>query len=524
MHWVDVYSEKLLSQGKVHLVESGTSISGQPHLGSAEDIIIADGISKAINEQGGESRTIWAMDDMDGLRKIPEQLPKEFEEYLGQPAYKLPCPEGCCDSFREHFTRPFLESLERIDVKPEPISVAKMYQDGKYDRVVTLALERAQEIKDIMRDMSGSKRDDDWLPFFAICENCGKILSTKTYEFNGQKVKYLCQGGIAGKNEIPGCGHEGEVGIRQGKLPWRVEWAARWSHLGVTCEPMGKDLMAAGGTYETGKAICERIFDSPAPMPVSYEWIVGGDGKRLGKSAGRILTLAEMIDIASPEISRYFFFRSQPSTHKTMDFEFTIPKLAEDYEMSEKVYFGLDDSVPEKELEDIKRNYEVSQVGEVSEAFFQVPYSHLVSVVQTCDDWDSMVQTLTRTGHMDNASPTNLSHLTEKVDAVKTWLATRAPENVKFSIQEEPPGLHLFPDEIAHLRDLLSKLQEVDWKPDLIHDAVYSVAVDADIKVGPIFKIIYRIFLARDRGPRLGFLLSSLGKEFVIERIKHFTK
>ncbi len=524
MHWVDVYAEKLLSQGKVHLIESGTSISGQPHLGSAEDIIIADGIYKAIIEKGGESRAIWAMDDMDGLRKIPEQLPKEFKEYLGQPAFKLPCPEGCCDGFVQHFTRPFLRSLTRIDVRPEPLSVAEMYREGKYDDVVRTALERATEIKGILKDISGSEKDENWLPFFPICEECGRILTTQAYSFDGQKVKYQCSGGIAGKTHIPGCGHQGEVGIRDGKLPWRVEWAARWSHLGVTCEPMGKDLMASGGTYDTSKVICERIFDHKAPMPVPYEWIVDGEGKRLGKSAGRILTIGEMIDIASPEIARFFFFRSQPGTHKQMDFAFTIPKLAEDYEMTEKVYFGLDDNVPEKEMEDIRRNYEVSQIGEVPKTFFQVPYSHLVSVVQTCDDWESMVQTLTRTEHLDNSSSENLSHLAVKVDAVKTWLATRAPEGVKFSIQKEPPGLQLFPDEIGHLRSLLSRLEVVDWKPDLIHDAVYSVAMEADIKAGPVFKILYRIFLSRDRGPKLGFLLASLDKEFVLERIKHFAE
>ncbi len=131
---------------------------------------------------------------------------------------------------------------------------------------------------------------------------------------------------------------------------------------------------------------------------------------------------------------------------------------------------------------------------------------------------------MTRTGHLDNASPENLSHLAEKVDAVKTWLATRAPENVKFSIRKEPPDIQVTPEEKDHLGNLLSKLDEVKWQPDLIHDAVYSVAVDADIKAGPIFKIIYRIFLARDRGPRLGFLLASLGKEFVLERIKHFSE
>ncbi len=524
MHWVDVYAEKLLEQGKSHIIESGTSISGQPHLGSAEDIIICDGIMKAIIEKGGKARTIWAMDDMDGLRKIPAQLPKEFEEYLGQPAYVLPCPDGCCDSFREHFTRPFLESLERIDVKPEPISVAQMYQDGKYDEVVTKALTRAQEIRDIMKEVSGSERDDDWLPFFPVCENCGKILSTKAYEFDGKMVKYTCKGGIAGKNLIPGCDHEGEVGIRQGKLPWRVEWAARWSHLGVTCEPMGKDLMTAGGTYETGKAICEKIFDSPAPMPVPYEWIVDGDGKRLGKSVGRIVTLDELVDISSPEIARYFFFRTNPASHKELDFVVGIPKLAEDYEISEKIYFDIDTGLPEKELEDTKRKYEVAQIHGVPDNFSQVSYSHLISTVQTAKDWDHILKKLARTDDLSQMTPEHERRLKEKVQAVRTWLETHAPENMIFQLQMEDPDVEITPEQKAILAKLSSKLENIEWAADIIHNTIYETSVEAEIKAGQMFKLIYQIFLARNKGPRLGHLLASLEKDFVLERVKHFSE
>ena len=168
MHWVDVYAEKLLSQGKSHVVESGTGISGQPHLGSAEDIVISDMISKVIIKNGGRAKAVWAMDDMDGLRKIPEQLPAEFNKYLGWPAFKLPCPDSCCDSFTEHFSKPFLESLLKINVKPEVVSVASMYREGKYDEVIKTALEQAGEISSILSEISGSEKEEGWLPFFPL--------------------------------------------------------------------------------------------------------------------------------------------------------------------------------------------------------------------------------------------------------------------------------------------------------------------------------------------------------------------
>lgn len=522
MHWVDVYAEKLLERGKHHVIESGTGISGQPHLGSAGDIIYADGIHKALIEKGGSSRAIWAMDDMDGLRKVPAQMPEDFKRYVGQPAFKLPCPEGCCESFVEHFTKPLLENLARMDVRPEPISVAEMYHEGKYDEVVRIVLNNAAEIRNIFKEISGSVREDDWLPFFPICQSCGRILTTKAYEFDGQKVKYRCTGGIAGKAEIPGCGHEGEVGIREGKLPWRVEWAARWSHLGVTCEPMGKDLIAAGGTYETSSIICEKLFGSKRPVPVPYEFIVM-NGKKLGKSIGRVLTIGELMDIATPEIARYFFFRTQPGTHKEIDFELAIPKLAEDYELTEKIYFGLHEGVPEKEIDDIKRTYQISQISGVPSKFFQVPYSHLISVVQTSQDFESIAGVLRRTEHLEDLTDETKKNLKTKAAAVRFWLDAHAPDNMKFSVQESHPEIEITNEEKALLKSLSAKLKNLDWEADKIHDAIYSIAVEADIKAGPIFKLVYKIFLARERGPRLGYLLASLDKDFVMGRVKHFS-
>lgn len=521
MHWVDVYAEELLQLGDSHLIESGTGISGQPHLGSASDIIYGDGILKAIEEKGGKARAIWAMDDMDGFRKLQKQVPESFGQHLGKPVSALPCPEDCCGSFVEHFTGPFLENLARIDVRPEAVSVAEMYRDGKYDETVKLALEKAAEIRGILKEVSGSEREDDWLPFFPICESCGKILTTKAYAYENGKVKYRCSGGVAGNTHFPGCQHEGLAGIREGKLPWRVEWAARWSHQGVTCEPMGKDLMAAGGTYESSKVICERIFNSPAPVPVPYEWIIMG-GKRLEKSAGRVLTIREMIDIATPEIARYFFFRTKPTSHKDIDFGFGIPKLAEDYETAERVYFGDTEGVPEKEIGDIKRSYLVSQLKGAPEGPGQISYSHLVSIIQTNltlegeIDWDGVAETASRA-----AGIIELDGVTRaKAEAVKCWLDTHAPNNVKFSVLPEMPDVELNDDELRFLRELSAALEGIEWEAGAIHDTIYETSQSCGMKAGKCFRALYKVFLGQGRGPRLGFLLASLDRDFVAGRVR----
>src|SRR5206468_2900559 len=135
-------------------------------------------------------------------------------------------------------------------------------------------------------------------------DNCGRVATTDATGFDGAKVSYRCRGGTAGKKEMVGCGHEGSTPLRHGKLTWRVEWAARWKILGVTCEPFGKEHAAAGGSYDTSKVICSEIFGYEPPMPVPYEYILVG-GAKMAKSRGNVIALSELIEVLPPEVIRY---------------------------------------------------------------------------------------------------------------------------------------------------------------------------------------------------------------------------
>ena len=120
------------------------------------------------------------------------------------------------------------------------------------------------EIREIFNRYRERPLKEDWLPYNPICEKCGRVNTTGAYDFSGDTVHYRC-----------GCGFQGEMDIKsgRGRLTWRVEWAARWKILGVTCEPFGKDHAASGGSYDVSSVISEEIFGYPAPYPVPYEWV-----------------------------------------------------------------------------------------------------------------------------------------------------------------------------------------------------------------------------------------------------------
>jgi len=513
MHWIDAVAGEIL-KNRENVIASGTSISGMIHIGNLTDVIIAEGVHRAVTEKNGRSSLLWIMDDMDPLRKVPPQLPKEYERYIGNPVSSIMWSRE--ESFTEHSTKSFLDAMEKIGIRPEVVSGADMYRKGMYDEAIRISLQRASDIRRIFAEVSGSKRSESWLPFNPICENCGKIATTEATGFEGDSVYYRCSEGVAGKQRIDGCGYEGKTSIRNGKLTWRVEWAARWKILGVTCEPFGKEHAAAGGSYDTSKRISEEIFGYPAPYPLIYEHILVA-GKKMSKSLGNIITLEELLEILPPEVIRYFFFRVKPTTHKDFDMDREILKLVREYERIERLYFGTESPSKGEDLEELRRIYELSQVG-VPGGYSQVPYAHLAIVVQISTDEKEIFRMLERTGYpMDEQRRERVRKL---LPLVENFLNTKASESVRFTVKES-----ITEEEKARLEPYAQALADVAQSvvtaedEDRLTDHIYECAKKHGIAPKDLFRAIYSLILGQDGGPKAGTLLLSLDSDFVVKRL-----
>ncbi|MGL6297581.1 MAG: lysine--tRNA ligase, partial [Methanobacteriaceae archaeon] len=238
-HWIERIADDLNEWDvEKHVIASGTSISGSIHIGNSCDVFIASAVGKALNDKCGNNdddvvnaETIWIADDHDPLRKVPFPLPESYDQYLGMPYSNIPCPDGCCDSFVEHFQKPLLNVLDNFGIDLTHYSGFKMYKDGTYNDYIRTSLEKAEEIRTIFNQYRRAPLAEDWLPYNPICDKCGRVNTTTSYGFSGDIVSYKCE-----------CGHDGEMDIKtgNGKLTWRVEWAARWKIFGITCEPFGK--------------------------------------------------------------------------------------------------------------------------------------------------------------------------------------------------------------------------------------------------------------------------------------------
>jgi len=538
MHWVDVIAEDLLKTGKVHVLASGTSISGVIHIGNAGDVIMAEAIARTIKEKGGEAKIVWIMDDVDPLGKIPIQVQQDFKQYIGRPLSDVPSPDGKLPSYPAFFAKDFLGELKQIGIEPEVLSGRKMYKEGVYDINAKKALENGEKIRKILKDISGSEKAPDWLPFDPICEKCGKIAPTQAYAFVDGKVQYKCIGGVAKKNQIPGCGHEGECGLRNGKLTWRVEWAARWQALGVTCEPFGKEHSASGGSYDTSKVIVKDVFEGIPPYPVLYEHIQV-DGAKMSSSVGNVLTLSDMLSIISPEVVRYFYFRTKPNKHKDLKTRMkkgvkysleelrsylmeALLKFADEYERVERIYFGIEKATAQEDEVDIRRTYELSQVKHVPKKFFQVPYSHLVTVAQITEDWKKARDIIGRNVELAAEDQETVEKLKHKFDRALYYAKNLAPADTRFTLLPAiTPELkaQLSDGHKKVLKEFLVSVAKAQWKADGLHTAVYEAREKSGQEPKMAFQALYLVLLGKTTGPRLGYFMASLEKDWVIKRI-----
>ena len=236
------------------------------------------------------------------------------------------------------------------------------------------------------------------------------------------------------------CGHSGKADIRKadGKMPWRIEWAAKWKVFNVTCEPFGKDHAAAGGSYDTGVRLAKEIFGIAPPYPVSYEFVQLKGMGQMHKSTGSPVTGVDALRITPPQVMNYIVLRVNPERHIDYDSGMGILDMVDEYDRVEKMFYTGE--AEERDL-DLLRGYELSQPeGPRSKLPLQIPYRHLVSLVQITDDFEGVMAILRRMDMLDDdVAPEDLAILKQRVDCVIYWLENFAPNKVKFSVCQTMP-------------------------------------------------------------------------------------
>lgn len=528
MYWVDKITNivenrfaKKISNNEEIIIRDEKTCSGRVHVGSLRGVVIHGIIYEALKEKNIKSKFLFEINDFDPMDDCPPYC-KQLEIYMGKPLYTVPSPDGNAKNFAEYFAEEFIEVIDNLGFKAEYYRLSDKYKDGKFNETIRLALENADAIRKIYKDISGSEKSKDWMPLQVICPKCGKISTTIVTDFDGETVGFRCEESLV--TWTKGCGANGRISPfnGNGKLPWKVDWAAKFKVMNVDIEGAGKDHATKGGSREVSKQICEKIFNYPNPLDIPYDFFVIG-GKKMSSSKGRGVSAKEVSDLLPPEIARLLFLRKEPK--KPIDFNpegDTIPILFDEFDRLSEAYFFTD-----KSKEDFARICELSNLPQCRSKLKNIFYPRFRDV--------AFIVQLPHIDFLEKIESIKGSKLTkeEKTEAekratyAKKWLEIWAPEQFVFKISEELPeeSKNIDQNGLLVLKEILNFFESIQ-KPNGqdLHAFLHSLKENLNLQPNDIFNPIYKAFLGRDSGPKAGFLLSVLDAEFVKKRLKEATR
>jgi len=303
--------------------QTGYGASGLPHIGTFNEVArttMVRGAFRALTEDAIPTRLISFSDDMDGLRKVPDNVPNReaLAKDLGKPLTAVRDPFGEYASFGDHNNARMRAFLDSHGFDYEFLSSTECYRSGMFDSTLRLALARFDEIQAVVLPTLGPERRATYSPFLPISPRSGRVLQVPTLE------RHVDRGTIVFEDED---GSLVETSVTGGavKLQWKPDWACRWAALGVDYEMSGKDLI---DSVKVSAQIC-RILGAEPPEGFNFELFLDENNQKISKSRGNGLTLEEWSRYGAPESLVYYLFQS-PKSAKRLSFD-VIPKAADEY-------------------------------------------------------------------------------------------------------------------------------------------------------------------------------------------------
>jgi lysyl-tRNA synthetase, class I len=502
------------------IIRDEKTLSGRVHIGSMRGVAIHGLISEILKEEGIHQEFFFEFNDYDPMDGMPVYLDKNvFNEHMGKPLCNVPSPDTSAPNFAEYFGKEFLGVINAAGFNPTIYRSSELYKTGKFNEAIRLSLDKAQTIREIYKRISGSVRADDWLALSVVCEKCGKVGTTKARNWDGTTVEYTCGKFVEWAD---GCGHNGRIDPFDGraKLPWKVEWAAKFFVLGVHIEGGGKDHSTKGGAREVAEAISREVFDHEPPLNIPYEFLQIG-GKKMSSSKGSGASSKEISDLLPAELFRFLLIQKEPN--KVVEFDpngETVPVLFDNYdEYAKKYYANVGD--------DFARAFYFSQLPENRKSiterhlprFSTVAFISQMPHVNPAQEIEKL-QEITLTDD-------DKKELDHRINYVRRWVENFAPNEYKFEIQEKVPvGAQdlsdLQKDAIRKLLDYIKSAETLDGQA--LHTKMHEIRSEKGIEPKEFFSAIYLSILNRTSGPKAGWFLSVLDKDFLVKRFEEVTK
>ncbi len=472
------------------LFETGYGPSGLPHIGTFGEVARTTMIRRAFELISDiPTRLICFSDDVDGMRKVPENVPNQpmLRQYMQMPLTSVPDPYGEYESFGAHNNAMLRRFLDTFGFEYEFISATEFYKSGRFDATLLLAAERYDAIMAIMLASLREERQQTYSCFLPLHPESGRVMYVPMKEVNAR------DGTITFDDET---GREWTVPVTGGhvKLQWKPDFGARWAALDVDFEMYGKDHSTNTPIYD---GICE-VLGGRKPNHFGYELFLDEHGQKISKSKGNGLTIDEWLTYAATESLSYFMYQ-KPKTAKRMHFD-VIPKAVDEYHQQLKAYPGQDAAG--------KVNNPVWHIhsGQPPESRMVVPFAMLLNLASVSGAVDKAGLWGFIRRYAPDASPEGNPDLDAAAEfAVRYFRDFVAPTRVFRASSDK---------ERAALLDLVGRLK--DWQGGLDAEALQTMvfAVGTDHCFEPLrdwFTALYEVLLGASQGPRFGGFIALYG-------------
>lgn len=497
------------------IFETGYGPSGLPHIGTFGEVARTTMVRHAfrvLTEDKVKTRLIAFSDDMDGLRKVPDNIPNKelIASHLGKPLTKVPDPFGEYDSFAAHNNAMLRRFLDRFGFDYEFVSSTETYASGRFDATLMRVLERFDEIQAIMLPSLREERASTYSPFLPIHPETGIVMQVPVIAHDAKA------GTITWRDPMSGESFETPITGGRCKLQWKPDWGMRWHALGVDYEMAGKDLI---DSVKLSSLICKALGSEP-PAGFNYELFLDENGQKISKSKGNGLTIEEWLTYASPESLSLFMFQ-KPTAAKRLYFD-VIPRNVDDYlgflhawprqawkeRLGNPVWHVHSGQPPEPETLE-------SGDGQTS-----VSFAMLLNLATVANSDSPAVLWGFLRRYAPSASPENHPRLDALVRYAIAYFRDFVAPKKRYHAPDE-----IERDALERVSAKLGAMPAAASAEDIQH-ALYDVARPIpryqDMKAkgatperpgvsNDFFNMVYRVLLGEERGPRLGSFIALYG-------------
>ena len=508
--WPFVEAKKMLRErksiiekkGKI-ILQTGYGPSGLPHIGTFGEVARTSMIVNALSQLTNlPTEIITFSDDMDGLRKVPENIPQKelLKKNLHKPLTQVPDPFKKFNSFGEHNNEMLKNFLDNFNFKYSFKSSTALYKSGFFNSSLEIILKNYDEIMNIILPTLGKDRQKTYSPFLPICPDTGHVLEIPVIEMNEEKLKIVFDNN----------GKKLETSILDGncKLQWKVDWAMRWYALDIDFEMYGKDLIESA--ILSSKII--KLIGKTNPSGFAYELFLDEKGEKISKSKGNGITIDQWLEYASPESLSLYMYQNPKRAKKL--YKEIVPKAVDEY------LDFIEKAKTQNELQLL-----MNPVWHVHNS--QVPKERMIMSF-------SMLLNLVETSNADNkkllwkfVKKYKLNILEKEhpiFDKLVGYAIKYFNDVIKLKKKYKKPNKN----EKFALEALVKTLDKCNDKmtPEDIQTQIYSTGKENGYSdnLRDWFKLIYEVVFGEENGPRMGFFISFFGvketKDLILNKIK----